>query len=100
MPTKKNNTNKKVNKSSNIDEFNKLHQRILSKIKPNKKIRAQLELVIENLKVKIDEVTQGLNLKYAVESILVGSTAKDTYLTDPERKSSCGVRPNTPLPPG
>ena len=77
-----------MNKHSSINNENNkyltLHKIVLNKIRPSKDTRAQMETVIEQLIAKTTQKINSLDLDYPLEPILVGSTAKDTYLSNPD----------------
>jgi tRNA nucleotidyltransferase (CCA-adding enzyme) len=73
-----------VKDESTISKINKLPNDILTKITPSKQQRADLADAINKIFNKIKDVISKQNLEYKLEPILVGSSAKDTYLINPD----------------
>lgn len=77
-----------MNRKSDIKKpdksFERLHDDILIKIRPNKIVQNKLDKAIKSLLKRINETVNKMNLEYSVKPILVGSIAKDTYLPNPD----------------
>jgi tRNA nucleotidyltransferase (CCA-adding enzyme) len=64
--------------------FDKLHKKVLNKIRPSKATRDELDIAVSKLLEELRSVIDDLTLDYPIEPILVGSVAKDTYLANPD----------------
>lgn len=75
---------KENKKNISITSIELLHSEILKQIRPGTQVKAKLNEVIKHVLTRVEHVINDLDLAYPVEPILVGSTAKDTYLIDPD----------------
>ncbi len=71
-------------KNSNIKKYKEIHNEVLNRIRPTKNTRINLAKSILNLFQRTTQVISQQNLDYKIEPTLVGSTAKDTYLINPD----------------
>jgi len=76
--------NQRSEKEGEYTKFDELHNEILQQIIPSKVTRDTIAKVISNLFSKVKQKIGEFDLKYELEPILVGSTAKDTYLKNPD----------------
>ncbi len=65
-------------------EIEILHGEMVNRLRPDDRARALLDNVINELFIKIKQVIKDLNFEFQLEPILVGSTAKDTFLAEPD----------------
>lgn len=59
---------------------NKIEEQVLKKVTPSEGYREKLQIIIEELREKLEKEIEKRKLPVSIE--LVGSTAKDTYLKD------------------
>jgi tRNA nucleotidyltransferase (CCA-adding enzyme) len=70
--------------NTNSKKFKDIHDTVLNRIRPTKKTSVHLTKSIIDLFEQTTQIIIQQRLKYKIEPILVGSTAKDTYLVNPD----------------
>jgi tRNA nucleotidyltransferase (CCA-adding enzyme) len=73
-----------LNNNKCVQNYTNLHNSILEQINPTKTKRTVLINAILNLFKHTEEIIKQQDYKYTLEPILVGSTAKETYLMNPD----------------
>jgi tRNA nucleotidyltransferase (CCA-adding enzyme) len=63
-----------------MNKMNEIEKKVLEKVTPSSVYRKKLEIIIKEIKEKLEEEIKDRNLPVSIE--LVGSTAKGTYLKD------------------
>ena len=66
------------------ESFRKLHNEIQDELKPTPALEVKLKRTVDKLLARVTTAIEKLNLNYTLEPILVGSVAKDTYLSNPD----------------
>lgn len=75
---------KNMSNNSNLYKFNEIQQQILTRIKPTPETKDILKKTIKNLINRVNKIIKDQKLTFQIEPILVGSTAKDTHLENPD----------------